>query len=182
MVCPSERTTETQLIPLGAVARMRRVSNPAKTRGLMLKPIFRPRVRRFVASAMTLVLAVAATGCYNTYSFEREEFAKLQSPSMSETVVQSVGGSAVSVGPQTAVYVRSVGGRRYQVTPFNFKLTASQLVASDRDTLLMVNELKNYEIDHLSTWKTALLLTGAAGAVAGIIVGVIVSASSSTQL
>ena len=161
---------------------MRAGSNPAKTRGLMLKPIFRPRVRRFVASAMTLLFALAATGCYNTYTFEREEFAKLQNPSTTEQVVQSVGGSAVGVDPQTAVYVRSVGGRRYQVTPFNFKLTESQLVASDRDTLLMVNELQSYEVDHLSTWKTVLLLTGAAAAVGGIIVGVIISAGSSTEL
>ena len=148
----------------------------------MLKLIFRPRARRFVAASMALIFAMAATGCYNTYTFEREEFAKLQNPSTQEAVVQSVGGSAVSVDPQTNVYVRSVGGRRYQVTPFNFKLTESQLVASDRDTLLMVNELQSYEVDHLSTWKTALLLAGAAGAVAGIIVGVIISAGSSTEL
>ena len=103
-------------------------------------------------------------------------------PSGAAFVVKSVGGSAVSVDAQTALYVRSVGGRRYQVTPFNFKLTDSQLVASDRDTLLMVNELETYEVDHLSTWKTVLLLAGAAGAVAGIIVGVIISADSSTEL
>lgn len=161
---------------------MRAGSNPAKTRGLMLKFIFRPRARRFVAATMALIFAMAATGCYNTYTFEREEFAKLQNPSTEEVVVQSVGGSSVAVDPQTAVYVRSVGGRRYQVTPFNFKLTESQLVASDRDTLLMVNELQAYEVDHLSGWKTALLLTGAVAAVGGIIVGVIISAGSSTEL
>ena len=148
----------------------------------MLKPLYRPRVTRFVTLVTTVLFAIAATGCYNTYTFEREEFSKLQRMDRPEMVVKSVGGNSVSVDANTSLYVRSVGGRRYQVTPFNFKLTESQLVASDRDTLLMVNELKSYEVDHVSTWKTVLLLAGAAGAVAGIIVGVIISADSSTEL
>jgi hypothetical protein len=43
------------------------------------------------------------------------------------------------------------------VTPFNFKITESQLVASDRDTLLAVDGIDAYEVDHLSTWKTVLI-------------------------
>ncbi|MBT8493155.1 MAG: PilZ domain-containing protein, partial [Deltaproteobacteria bacterium] len=50
------------------------------------------------------------------------------------------------------VYVRSVGGRRYPITAFNFKMTRSQLVASDRDTLLALGELESYEDKERLLW------------------------------
>ena len=94
--------------------------------------------------------------------------------------MKAKGGQEIAVNADTALYVRSLGGRRYPVTAFNFKLTESQLVASDRDTLLMVNELQEYEADLLSTWKTVLLITAGAGAVAGLIVGVALTADAKT--
>lgn len=139
--------------------------------------ISRTTARRLVALSTAVAFAVVATGCYNTYSFKREEFAKLQSPTSRVVVVKSKGDNDVAVDSDTSLYVRSTGGRRYQVSAFNFKLTESQLVASDRDTLLMVNELDSYEVDHLSTWKTVLLIAAGAAAVGGIIAGVFASAS-----
>ena len=133
-------------------------------------------IRRCVTLIIVVAFAVTTTGCFNTYHFKREEFAKLQRSTKPVVVVKSKGGSQVAVDRNTALYVRSSGGRRYPVSPFNFKLSESQLVASDRDTLLMVNELQSYEADHLSTWQTVLLIAGGAAAVAGIIVGVVVSA------
>jgi len=43
----------------------------------------------------------------------------------------------------TRLAVRSEGGRKYPVTPFNFSVTQTQLVASDRDTLLALDELRD---------------------------------------
>ena len=140
------------------------------------KHLFRAGAMRLAAIITVVVFAVTATGCFNTYHFDREEFSKLQRSTKPVVVVKSKGGSQVAVDANTALYVRSNGGRRYPVSAFNFKLSESQLVASDRDTLLMVNELKSYEADHLSTWQTVLLIAGGAAAVAGIIVGVVVSA------
>jgi len=146
----------------------------------MLRHVFqlisRATALRCVALATAVTFAVVSTGCYNTYHFEREEFAKLQRPDNPLVIVKSKGGSDVAVDSNTALYVRTNGGRRYPVSAFNFKLTESQLVASDRDTLLMVNELQGYEVDHLSTVQTVLLIAGGAAVAAGIIVGVIVSA------
>ena len=135
---------------------------------------------RLVALMTVAVFSFTASGCFNTYHFEREEFAKLQQPDGALTVVQAKGGREVAVGRDTALYVRSVGGRRYPVTAVNFKLTESQWVASDRDPRLMVNELQDSEADLLSTWKTVLLITAGAGAVAGLIVGVALTADSKT--
>ncbi len=147
----------------------------------MVRQLTRGSVARLVALFTVLVFGMTATGCFNTYHFEREEFAKLQRSDDIPMVLKSKGGANVAIDRNTALYVRSVGGRRYPVSPFNFKLTDSQLVASDRDTLLMTNELQSYEADHLSTWQTVLLIAGGAAAVAGIIVGVVVSAGDKTS-
>jgi hypothetical protein len=145
-------------------------------RGLLL-------MKRFVAVVTAvMVLGASTTGCYNTYSVSKEEFEKLQrKPDDSEVVtVTDDEGVAVGVGRDTKLFVRSDGGRRYPVTPFNFKVTQSQLVASDRDTLLAVDGLAAYEIDHLSTWQTVGLVSLGALAAAGVIVAIIVTSGSKT--
>jgi len=125
---------------------------------------------------MATVFALVSSGCFNTYNLTREEFERLQRPDEIPTVVSSEQGVSVAVTRDTPIYVRSIGGRRYPVTPFNFKLTRNQLVASDRDLLLMVRELGGYEVDLLSTGKTAILgATGIAVAV-GLIAATLLSA------
>lgn len=138
-------------------------------------------------SMWTRWVAVAAvtffvSGCYSTYQVPREEFAKLQRSEDTSPleVVQTGDGEGVEVDRDTNIYVRSVGGRRYQVTPFNFKMTQSQLVASDRDTLLRLDEIDDYEVDHLSVgWTTTIVALGAAAA-AGLIVAIIATSGDKT--
>jgi hypothetical protein len=127
-----------------------------------------------------LAIALMAFGCYSTYQVPRDEFAKIQSsedPSP-RVVVQSDDGEGVEVDQDTGIFVRSTGGRRYPVTPFNFKVTPSQLVASDRDTLLMLDEIESYEVDHISVGWTAALVTVGAAAAAGLIVAIIATTGS----
>lgn len=131
-----------------------------------------PKLTRAIA---VVAIGFMVLGCYSTYQVPREEFAKLQtsdSPTPLE-VLQSDEGEGVEVDRDTGIYVRSVGGRRYQVTPYNFKMTQSQLVASDRDTLLRLNEIDTYEVDHLSVGWTATLVAVGAAAAAGLIVAII---------
>lgn len=138
---------------------------------------------------------LTTAGCYNHYQVPQDEFRKLQSsdslgkdPVLRQKMapeevarlenrgqndmvsVQSDKGQAVAVGRETKVFVRSVGGRRYQVTPFNFNMAGNQMVASDRDTLLPMSELAAYEVDHFSTAKTGAAIGGAAAVAAGYIV------------
>ena len=132
--------------------------------------------RILTAVATVLVMTVTTTGCFNTYSLTRDEFANLQRPDEIPRVVNSKTGQPVQVNRETGLFVRSLGGRRYPVTAFNFKLTESQLVASDRDTLLMTSELETYEVDLLSTGKTATMIAGGLGAVIGLIAFTIATA------
>lgn len=145
------------------------------------------------------------TGCYNTFVVPQDEFRKLQSATaLSEdgilqerykdnpddfakllnraeadvVVVGSVKNEQVGVGRDTRLYVRSDGGRRYQLTPFNFSMVSSQLVASDRDTLLPMSTLKAYEVDLLSTGKTVVLVAAAVAAAGGFIAAIVASAGN----
>ena len=140
-------------------------------------------------------LLVGLPGCYNTYQVPSIEFRKLQSrQALSQdrrlaeklkdaearkklftrsandpVTVKTMKNKLVAVTRTTKIFARSQGGRRYQVTPFNFSMYSSQLVASDRDTLLPLSTLKSYEVDLLSTGKTAGMITGGVVAAAALI-------------
>ncbi|MSP93074.1 MAG: hypothetical protein EXR79_14950 [Myxococcales bacterium] len=150
---------------------------------------------------LLLVSLLASAGCYNTYMVPQDEFRKLQSrAAIAEdgklegkitreelTRLQSLGENdavavtserqeLVSVNRDTRIYVRSQFGRRYPLTPFNFSMVSSQLVASDRDTLVPLADLKAFEVDHLSTPKTVAMVAVGAVAAAGLIAFIIQTA------
>jgi len=150
---------------------------------------------RLTAWTVLTTLAVSVTGCYNTYRIPSDEYRKLQSrTALSEDAhlkdkitkeelealeklgeTDSVGVTSekserVMVNRDTRLFVRSQGGRRYPITPFNFSMMSSQLVASDRDTLMPLSEIKSFEVDHLSGVKTGGLLVVGVAAVAAVIV------------
>jgi hypothetical protein len=130
--------------------------------------------------AVLVALCFVNLGCYNTFVVDKAEFAKLQRKSAEEKVVTVTArsGKRVVVGDDTKIYVRSEGGRRYPVTAFNFKMTETQIVASDRDTLLMLSGIKRFEVDHISTLKTIGLIGLGAAAAAGVIVSIIITSGS----
>ena len=137
--------------------------------------------RRHGATALVTAaffLSGALSGCFNTYQVTQEEFARLQSQDEVPLTVSATSGEKLLVDRDTPIYVRSVGGRRYPVTPFNFKMTPSQLVASDRDTLLALAELENYEVDLFSDTQTILMISAGVAVVAGLIVITAVTAGS----
>ena len=132
---------------------------------------------RFAAMAIALAFfATAASGCFNTYRVPADEFRKLQTAEEVPRTIKSKGSTDVLVEETTNIYVRSEGGRRYPITPFNFKMTGSQLVASDRDTLLSLGEIAEYEVDHLSTPLTVGIISAAVVLAGGLITFTLVTA------
>ena len=121
---------------------------------------------------ITLAAFLLFSGCYNTYSLQQEEFSKLQRADESgNSTVSSKAGKELTVTRDSSLFVRSEGGRRYPITPFNFKVTNSQLVAPDRDHILMLDQVKSYEVDIPSANKTIALIAGGALAATGLVVG-----------
>ncbi len=124
---------------------------------------------------MAFILALG-TGCFNTYRFAPKEFKKLQTTEKIPRTVVSKKGRQIVVERTTPIFVRSTGGRRYRITPFNFKMTQTQLVASDRDYLLSIGEIKRYEVDLLSTPLTVLLISLGVAVAGGLIGFAVISA------
>ena len=131
---------------------------------------------RIALITVSAFASASVAGCFNTYEVPREEFAKLQASEEIPLAVSTKGGEQVLVERETNIYVRSVGGRRYPVTPYNFKMTSSQLVASDRDTLLALGEIEDYEVDLFSEVQTGILIGVGVAAVTGLIVGIALTA------
>ena len=131
--------------------------------------------KRLVGS-LTILLFLSAA-CYNTYYISQDQLQGLQtSEGEDRATVTSVEGEEVVVEQDTRLAVRSDGGRRYPISPFNFKLTSSQIVASDRDTLVALTDLRaEAEVQHLSTWKTVGLISLGVAAAAGLIVGLVLT-------
>ncbi len=156
---------------------------------------------RTAASIAIFAVLMPLCGCYNTYRVPATQFRKLQSKQaiggdrqMADTLkteemqklmtraaadsvtIKTEHENLLAVTRFTKLFVRSSGGRRYQVTPFNFSMNSSQLVASDRDTLMPIAELKAYEVDLLSNGKTIGAIV-AGLAVAGAFIAAIVQTS-----
>ncbi len=127
--------------------------------------------------ALLVLLSFASFACYNTYQVGIDTMKQLQTADGGNAkVVESKEGKNIEVTRSTRLFVRDVDSKRYMITPYNFKLTNSQLVASDRDYIFMLNSLKGNgdgEVDLLSTPKTVLLIGAGAAAVA-LIIGVTV--------
>lgn len=124
-------------------------------------------------AALLLVVAFSSYSCYNTYRISMDDLAKVQTPEAGTRIaVATDEAEKVVVEPNTLLFVREMGGKRYPITPYNFTITPSkQLVASDRDYIFMMNQLEpKAEVDLLSTGKTVALIAAGVGAVAGLIV------------
>ena len=130
--------------------------------------------------ALLVLLSFASFACYNTYQVGIDTMKQLQTADGGNAkVVESKEGKNIEVTRSTRLFVRDVDSKRYMITPYNFKLTNSQLVASDRDYIFMLNQIRTKgEVELLSTAKTVLLISGAALAVAGVIVAVIYTAGT----
>jgi len=133
-------------------------------------------IRLTALAAILAMFALTASGCFNTYRVTADEYRKLQTAEEVPRTIKSKGGTDVLVEETTNIYVRSEGGRRYPITPFNFKMTRSQLVASDRDTLLSLGEIAEFEVDHLSTPLTVGIISAAVVLAGGLIAFTLLSA------
>ena len=124
--------------------------------------------------ALLMVLTFGSFACYTSYHISMDQLKELQASDQAVKIVNTEEGKKVEVSQNTRLFVRAVDGKRWPITPFNFKVTNSQLVASDRDYIFMTNQLQpKGEIDLLSTFKTVGLIgLGAAGVTLLIVVTV----------
>jgi hypothetical protein len=70
----------------------------------------------------------------------------------------ATGCPVVMVSGTNRINVSTRGGHDFTITPFNFSVSATQLVAPDYDLLLARDEINGAEVDTFSTGKTIGLI------------------------
>jgi hypothetical protein len=129
-------------------------------------------------AALLVLVSFGSFACYNTYYVQMDDLETIQSAEKGTKIALPTNEEEkVVVDPGTRLFVRDVHGKRYQITPYNFRMINRQLVASDRDYIFMMNQLKpKAEVELLSTWKTVGLISLGAAAVTGLILATVLTA------
>jgi|SRR5690606_21127584 len=123
-------------------------------------------MKRIVSAILVLAFLGFQAGCYSTYTISKDELDKLESGNEAvDVTIQSQEGDAVKVSPETPLEVCCDGEEVVRVTPYNFLLSDTQLVAPDYDLLMSVEQVEYAEVREISYWKTF-------GLVGAIVVGV----------
>lgn len=127
--------------------------------------------------ALMVLMSFTSFACYSTYTITMDQLKDLQVATGENKTVNADDGSAIEVTQDTRLFVRDTNGKKYQITPYNFKVTSSQLVASDRDYIFMLDQIEpRGEVELLSTFKTVGLIALGAGAAVGLIIVTAVTA------
>jgi hypothetical protein len=79
-----------------------------------------------------------------------------------ENIDPQTGCPTVSVNTASPIRVLDKEGNKYRVTPFNFAVTDTQVVAPDYGLLLPIGEVEGAEIQTFSGLKTGLMIGGGA--------------------
>ncbi len=133
-----------------------------------------------VRKLFSVLLAVGLTaqlGCYNTYNVTLDELGKAQEGGSAGTVkITTEAGEDVVVTQNTKLGITDTSGRYLSISPFNFTLTAGQLVAPDEDLLIGRDAIQTGNVKVVSGTKTGLMIAAGLAVVVGGALTVILTA------
>ncbi len=137
---------------------------------------------RNVALVLVALFAfMTIQGCYSGYAIKKDELAKLQSGVEERKVsLTSVDGEPLTVTEGTGLEVIDQDGLTYPLQPFNFKVTATQIVAPEQDLVLPLGFVDRVEVRKLNPMGTVLLITAGAASATAIVVGIVATAGEDT--
>ena len=123
-----------------------------------------------------VALTAVQTACYNRYNISTDELTNLDSSHIARSVVvKDSNGVDVSVSATTPIKVQTATSE-FSVSPFNFALTESQLVAPDYDLLLSREDVTGAVVSEFNPTKTWSIAAG--GLLAAVGAFVLIGASS----
>jgi hypothetical protein len=150
--------------------------------------------------ALLVLLSFGSFACYTTYHISMDQLKELQAADDGKTVVETREGATLEITHDSRLFVSDYScdlevtvttpffnetscerEKRWQLTPFNFRVTASQIVASDRDYIFMKSQLvPEAQVDRLSTVKTVGLIAAGVLGVGGFIAWTAITAGQGT--
>lgn len=123
-----------------------------------------------------VALTAVQTACFNRYNISTDELSNLDSSHIARSVtVKDSNGMDVAVSATTPIKVQTAG-KEYSVSPFNFALTETQLVAPDYDLLLSREDVTGAVVSEFNPTKTWSLAAG--GLLAAVGAFIFIGASS----
>jgi hypothetical protein len=130
-------------------------------------------LRKMTALGLVGVM-LAQYGCYNTYNVSLTEMKKAQyGGDITAIQVSTEGGEDIVVSEDTKIGVTSRSGEYFAISPFNFTLDDTRLIAPDEGFLLSTKQIETGNVKQVSTGKTVGLVLGGLLAVIGGAVGII---------
>ena len=129
-------------------------------------------------AAVLAGVAITQVACYNSYRITPDELGKLQSGNTAESVTVTTEKGDVKVGATTPITVLTAGGEERSVSPFNFIISDTQLVAPDYDLLVPRDQVEGAKVLEFAKGKTALLIAGSILAAAGSFAAISIFADS----
>lgn len=127
-----------------------------------------------------VIVAFANLACYNSFRISTDELERLSSRYIDEsaTVQGTRGGQTqeVEVRATSPITLRTEGGERHSITPFNFSMTDNQFIAPDYDLLLQRDSIAHADVAEFAPLKTGLLISGIVIAAVGSFVAISVLA------
>ena len=130
-------------------------------------------LRKMTALALVGVM-LAQYGCYNTYNVSLTEMKKAQyGGDISAVQVSTEGGEDIVVSEDTKIGVTSRSGEYFAISPFNFTLDDTRLIAPGEGFLLSTKQIETGNVKQVSTGKTVGLVLGGLLAVIGGAFGII---------
>jgi agmatine/peptidylarginine deiminase len=123
------------------------------------------KTARLVAALMSL--CVLQLACYNKYDITAEQLTALTSSNIAEVVLVELPQGPVAVRASTPIQLITESQGRRNISPFNFSLTNTQLIAPDYDLLLPRAQISGARIQEYNKGRTMMLVVGsvlAAGA------------------
>ena len=121
-------------------------------------------------AVLMTVLMVAQVGCYNTYNVSLDELSKADERGLKSggaVKVKAASGEEIVVSRNTKIGITDRTGKYFPVSPFNFTLSRTQLIAPDEDLLISVPDIATGNVKQVSGGKTALLVAGGVLAIMG---------------
>lgn len=120
----------------------------------------------FRLTAALLALAFLQLACYSRYAITTEELGRLDSTHRADSVTITTSNGTMEVDPTTPLQVTS-GQGTVNLTPFDFTLTDSQLIAPDYNLLVPRRDITGATVGEFRKGRTIGLIVGsvlAAGA------------------
>ncbi len=107
-----------------------------------------------------VLVAFAQLACYKSYTITTEQLADLQSSAIAESVTMSTDSGDVEVSATTPIRVFT-DGETLSVSPFNFTMNETNLIAPDYDLLLQRSQITGARVQEFSKGRTIGLIVGA---------------------